>query len=509
MEESVKSIIIAAAVVIACAIGTITFSLYRMSRGVTNTTEYAIGEMSSSADGYDIKALEDETLGVDLVAAMKRLNQKYNFSIVTKTSSSTITNNYNAGDSLSGISDQRSGKWINPTATFSCELVRDSKDVITGMLCTQISDYSGMADPIQDSAEFSSLKDVYTYASNLSTLADDFSGLFSDAAGMDSLFVVELPSVYDAYAKTVNNYYKSVAGKSLSADEQEDFKLLSMLVRDGNYYKLGNYVGYKNLVSSSSGWYRLIPAGKDLNTGYLYAGNDVDSSIVAGRYSLAEGAQLEFISKTSSFLMSQYTQSLTDLADLLYNTDGNSALVNSVGDVQNNLMAAINILNNLDKQNERYSRNLQQALTYLDTAKANMITLYREVQTLNDLTRSLKGSDGTPLSTVPAEITNLVNTVDSLYNRTFELGGDCYRLNKTYGAQCLNELYQSTNQYNNLYKKVTLYLSDSQTLSKSISSTLSMINKLIDVNSAIGGVSTDHDEADLVDKLIAEVEAAL
>lgn len=506
MDNSLRVIIIAVSAIITCLVASIALFVFNTSHRATSTPSYAVNEMNDSVEGEELSALvSNDTSGTYLISSMKKLNSKYTFKVMTKDSHNINTyRTYNAGASLAETANKSSAAWINPNATFKCTLLKDnSSGEVTGLEATQTSQYAAVAAPIQNSADFPTLTELYKYAQALDTIRDGFSTYKQTTMKFVSI-QPEFEALYNAYAETVVGYAKNVKGKSLDTDQLNDYLLLRLLVRDGNYFKLSTIAKYTNLVEQAGGSYKLIPETATLDTGYLYL-MDVDDSLVSTHYEVEPGKQSSLSCTTTDWPLDTYAVNLENIAVFFNNTEANNYL-SIIDDLQNNLMGGLNILSNLDKKNSRYSHNLDQALAYLDKAKLLTISLNSKTQELNNYLLGTKNGAGRVMP-LPSVLQDLIDTTNGLYSSTFELGGSHYAQSRTVSASDLKKLYNGVKPFYDDYKDVTTQLNDSH-LGSYIASSLSLINKLIDVSAATGGASTDHDSTDALDKTIQSVRAA-
>lgn len=506
MDNSLKIITVAIGAVIACLVASIALFVFNVSTRGTSTPSYAVEEMNDSTNGEELSALvSNDTSGVYLLSSMKKLNSKFMFKVKTKDSMNVDTyRTYDVGASLADTANKSSAAWINPNATFKCTLLKDtSTGEVIGLEAKQTSQYSAVSAPIQDSADFPGIMDLYKYAQGLDTLRESFNDHKQESMRFISI-KPEFEALYNAYANTTLEYYKYVKDKSLDADQLNDYLLLRLLVRDGNYFKLSTIAKYTNLVEKEGGSYKLIPSDATLDTGYLYL-LDVDSSLVAKRYEVEDGKQSSLSCTTADWPLDTYATVLEKLAVFFSTTEANNTL-SIVDELQDNLMAGLNILSNLDKQNARYEYNLDQALAYFDKAKLLTISLNSKIQELNTYLTETKSGSGR-IMPLPTVLQDLIDTTNGLYDSTFELGGAHYAQSRTVSASSLKNLYNGVKPFYDDYKAVVTELNDSH-LGAYVASSLSLINKLIDVSAATGGASTDHDATDALDKMIQTVRSA-
>lgn len=514
MDNSLKVVVIACSAIITCVVATIALFIYYTSSTMSDNTSYTISEMQESVGGKELSALvSNDTSGAYLISSMKKLNSEYMFKVTTKDRyNADVSKTYDVGSSLSDATNKSSTAWINPNATFMCTLIKDdASDELIGLEAKQTSDYAAVAAPIQNSPEFPGLEDLYKYTMALDTVRDDFNKYQRSTITFLSL-KQDFEVVYSSYANTVATYYANVYNKGLDADQMNDYLLLRLLVRDGNYFKLSTIAKYTNLTLQPEGSYKLIPVGATPDTGYMCLA-DVDDSVIENFYGVTAGNQSTLSCTTSAWPLDVYDANLYSIVVFFSNNSeaggaggAGTTYLNIIDNLQSNLMSGLNLLNNLDKKNSRYSHNLDQALAYLDNAKLLVLSLNTKIQELNNYLVATKGAGGR-IMPLPSVLADLIDTTTELYSDTFELGGTYYSQSRTIGASSLNTLYNGIKPFSDDYKDITTQLNDSN-LGSYVASSLSLINKLIDVSAATGGASTDHDATDALDKVIQSVRDA-
>lgn len=148
MENSLKGLILAAGTIITCVVISLGFYIAREAKNTASGGANEINRLNTEFSESD-KTIYDGAIisGSEVISAIKKM-KKQNVGVCVKTNQSnnyycfifdedtgTLGEKSNSEYKMSTKSD--SSEYINPYASFEGKIVRDSNDVITGLIFSQ------------------------------------------------------------------------------------------------------------------------------------------------------------------------------------------------------------------------------------------------------------------------------------------------------------------------------------------------------------------------------------
>lgn len=146
MENSVRAIIIAAAIVITIALATIGFMVLSSGQDTARTALSKMGEMNTQLYESDYLMYDDkEVSGSEVVNALYKFREhRLSIKVTTNRGATEYTYKIDAdgditttGDDIANVTNEVSIKYINPNGRFKGNIIRDKNAVITCITFTQ------------------------------------------------------------------------------------------------------------------------------------------------------------------------------------------------------------------------------------------------------------------------------------------------------------------------------------------------------------------------------------
>lgn len=197
MENIHKLIVLAAGLILTCVVILAGITLTGTGEQVTKSMSNAITTRNSSIEESQYtQYCNGYSTGSDVVSAIRKYKDDLtiNVQIYTSTSGTTTMNNSDFGTTFQNL--PTNSKYINPAASFSCELVRSANGVIVGMNFKQAK-YVSLAtstSPIStlsmgsDTVSYSSESDMLAAYSDAAMMTEEEATAFSSSGGLDIIY---------------------------------------------------------------------------------------------------------------------------------------------------------------------------------------------------------------------------------------------------------------------------------------------------------------------------------
>ncbi len=148
MENSLKGLTLAAGIIITCIIVSLGFYIAREARDTASAGTGQINELQAEFtdaakniyDGTEVSGSEvlsairkfgDESIGILVTTKKNSTYYNYSFDISTGELGDAVKNSYKSAQ------DATSDKYINPTARFTGNIIKDVNGTITGLVFAQ------------------------------------------------------------------------------------------------------------------------------------------------------------------------------------------------------------------------------------------------------------------------------------------------------------------------------------------------------------------------------------
>lgn len=149
MENSLKGLILAAGTIITCIVISLGFYISREAKSTASTGASEINRLNTEFSESDKVIYEGSSIsGSEVVSAIRKMDgQSLGVCVVTKSASTFYGYDFNTATGELGKSNSTkysnstgvaSNTYINPYASFKGQLVRNSNNVITGIVFTQV-----------------------------------------------------------------------------------------------------------------------------------------------------------------------------------------------------------------------------------------------------------------------------------------------------------------------------------------------------------------------------------
>lgn len=149
MENSLKGLILAAGTIITCIVISLGFYISREAKNTASTGAGEINKLNTEFSESDKVIYDGSSIsGSEVVSAIKKMKgQSLGVCVVTKETSTyygysfdSSTGELGSANSTkySSSTDVSNKNYINPYANFKGEVVRNSNNVITGIVFTQM-----------------------------------------------------------------------------------------------------------------------------------------------------------------------------------------------------------------------------------------------------------------------------------------------------------------------------------------------------------------------------------
>ncbi len=154
MENSLKMLMIGAAVVITLAVITSGFFILRQGQGILKNSTEKIGEISSDIEESEFTMYEDQKIsGSEVVNLVRKYDDK-RMGIYVETGKDTngewyinnisgiTSNDYigeisSSGEKISKMIDENNNEYVNPSGKFLGKVIRNENDTIIGLYFVQ------------------------------------------------------------------------------------------------------------------------------------------------------------------------------------------------------------------------------------------------------------------------------------------------------------------------------------------------------------------------------------
>jgi hypothetical protein len=150
VENGVKALMIAAAVLITIAIITLGVVVFQSGQEAASSAQRGFSDLQQEMSAVQFAAYDQKTVsGSQVVNALRKYSANPQFGVQVKTGKNTAgtwygkvvsaTGTLSAGGTidLSAVYDDAHNDYVNPTGTFKSQLVYDSNRVVRGLLFAQ------------------------------------------------------------------------------------------------------------------------------------------------------------------------------------------------------------------------------------------------------------------------------------------------------------------------------------------------------------------------------------
>lgn len=149
MENSLKGLILAAGTIITCIVISLGFYISREAKSTASTGASEINKLNTEFSESDKVIYDGSSIsGSEVVSAIRKMDgQSLGVCVVTKAASTYYGYDFNSATGELGKANSAkyssstgvaSSNYINPYASFKGQIVRNSNNVITGIIFTQI-----------------------------------------------------------------------------------------------------------------------------------------------------------------------------------------------------------------------------------------------------------------------------------------------------------------------------------------------------------------------------------